>query len=391
MAFWCTKLDEFWHKRLFESFCVLKIRRIFMNLKFSLQPTKGNICYFQSELDSAVKAIKAKKNILIVGHERTGKTSFLNNISASLEKPFIPIIFSAGMCSDLDVYIRANICNILSAYPESFGSADDLFSLSIIEIDKKVSSLKLGDAVRQVLKMLLLYTHDPKISLDEVIRSFLLLPSMIAADTKMTAVVMIDDLDFVRQLKSDRGVSAGFIDIITKPVEHVVFVVSSSRSMRLDRFNEMLLPSLSLESSRRFFSDAKLELSESGLSTIFNITEGSLFYLNFFARALSRGGAKDPAGITALLDDSLDNELHIYFSERLKQLSPRELPILFCMAEHKVNTPSRISKLLNYSQTNVRRFLSIMEEKGFVALRERGTFEIHDPVFRRWLERNSKL
>jgi len=57
------------------------------------------------------------------------------------------------------------------------------------------------------------------------------------------------------------------------------------------------------------------------------------------------------------------------------------------MAEHKVNTPSRISKLLNYSQTNVRRFLSIMEEKGFVVLKERGVFEIHDPVFRKWLEK----
>jgi DeoR/GlpR family transcriptional regulator of sugar metabolism len=60
------------------------------------------------------------------------------------------------------------------------------------------------------------------------------------------------------------------------------------------------------------------------------------------------------------------------------------------MAEHNVNTPSRISKLLDYSQTNVRRFLSIMDEKGFVTLKERGVFEINDPLFRRWLEKEAR-
>jgi hypothetical protein len=360
-------------------------------LKFSLQPTKGSICYFQSELDSALKAIKAKKNLLIIGHEKSGKSSFLHHIKESLVHPFVPIIFSSDLCTDLDTYIRANICNILSAYPESFGSADDLFSLSFIELDKRFSSLKVSEKIKQVLKMLLLYTHDPKISIDEVIRDFLLLPSMIAADTKTTAVVMMDDIDSVRMLKSDRGVSDSMMGIIGKPVEHVVFVASSSRKLQLEGFNEMFLPNYSIESARKFFKDNKIELGEPALNTIYNITEGSPFYLNFFARMISKSGAKDSAAITVLLDDALDNELHIYFSERLKQLSPKELPILFCMAEHKVNTPSRISKLLDYSQTNVRRFLSIMEEKGFVTLAERGVFEIHDPVFRRWLEIQSRL
>ena len=118
--------------------------------------------------------------------------------------------------------------------------------------------------------------------------------------------------------------------------------------------------------------------------------EGVPFYLNFFARFISMTGVNDSDSIKGMLDDFLSNELGLYFAERLKLLSPKELPIMFCMAEHKVHTPSRISKLLNYSQTNVRRFLSIMEEKGFVTLKERGVFEIHDPVFRLWLERQSR-
>ena len=60
------------------------------------------------------------------------------------------------------------------------------------------------------------------------------------------------------------------------------------------------------------------------------------------------------------------------------------------MAEHDVYTPSKISKIINYSQTNIRRFLSIMEEKGFVVNTQRGVFAIIDPVFKKWIKNKVK-
>ncbi len=75
------------------------------------------------------------------------------------------------------------------------------------------------------------------------------------------------------------------------------------------------------------------------------------------------------------------------FVEKTNRLSGKERLILFAMAEQDINTPSAISRVILYSQTSIRRFLTIMEEKGFVRQIGRGHFEILDKKMKDWLKK----
>ncbi|MBW2996934.1 hypothetical protein KY349_01185, partial [Candidatus Woesearchaeota archaeon] len=44
---------------------------------FTLQPVHTEHGYWQQELDSAIKSIRSKKNLLILGPDKIGKSSFL--------------------------------------------------------------------------------------------------------------------------------------------------------------------------------------------------------------------------------------------------------------------------------------------------------------------------
>ncbi|MFC1742214.1 ATP-binding protein [Nanoarchaeota archaeon] len=354
---------------------------------FSLQPITREHCYSQPQLDQAIKSIRSKNNILITAPEKTGKSTFLLHLSKKLDQKFTPVIFSSQNAITLGSYIRSNLLKLLSAHPDLFENPKELFTISFLDLDKRLAETKLGDAAKQSLKLLLLFEKDDTIGIDQVIKTFFMFPQILSSETKKPAVVMVDDAEQLSTIKHFKKSLSVFFDLLSsKDLNSTIFVLASSQALPLEGFEQLELKPFTIDSAREFFTKNKLELDEPALNTIYNTTGGVPFYLNFFARYAKMTDATDTESINNMLEESLNNELDLYFSEKLKLLSPKELPILFCMAQHKVNTPSRISRLLNYSQTNVRRFLSIMEEKGFVSLKERGVFEIHDPVFRRWLE-----
>lgn len=352
----------------------------------------GSQCCWQQELDSALKSIKAKRNVFLVSPEHSGKSSFLLALQHSLQKTrsYAPVIFSAEKCIDLKDYVRKNLLRTLEAHDELFPAPKSILSLSLLELDSRVSEFKVSDAAKQSLKLLLMFENDTKVSMEDVVEHLFTFPGVLAAEAKATSVLIIDDAGLLQGLKSDKASAAHLFGLLRSGGLESVFVLASSGRLQLDGVDELTLRPLSIEQTRAFLADHDVSLDEKALTTVHNFAGGVPFYINYFGKVIQLSGKRDAASINSIIDDELNSSLHIYFSERLKSLSPKELPILFCMAEHNVSTPSRISKLLNYSQTNVRRFLSIMEEKGFVTLKERGVFGIHDPVFRRWLEVQSR-
>lgn len=356
---------------------------------FTLKPVPRKHCYQQKELDSAVKSIRSKKNILILGPDKIGKSSFLLQAGKKLKsKQFTPALFSAENCITLESYIKKNLLRLMTAYEDVFSRPNELFAFSLIELDKKISALKLSENTKNALKLLLVFQNDPKTDIEDVVKTFFEFPSLLAKETKTTPVIMIDDAHQLSSLKSGKTSLSLLFDIM-QDMEYLIFVISS-HSMRLEGFEQISLSPFSIDDTGKFLADNDVKLDEQALNTLHNVSGGFPFYINLFGRLIACTGKTSDASINEIVSDSLSNELHMYFSEKLKLLSPKELPILFCMAQHGVNSPSRISRLINYSQTNIRRFLSIMEEKGFVSLKERGVFEIDDPVFRRWLELQSR-
>jgi len=352
---------------------------------FSLRPQADATCYSQSQLDNIIKNIKAKKNTLVLGPEKIGKSTFLLHMGSKLEKTCSPILYTAANTIDLKSYIRHNLLSILKAYKDIFPEPKSLTTLSILELDNAIAQLKLSDTAKQSLKILLLYESDPNIKIEDVLKHLFTLPQLLSDN----AVLLIDDAELLPNIKSDKVSASYLFELLKQGSIDAPVVMASSFRQQIEGFEELSLAPLDIDNTRALIQEQGLSLDEKALTTLYNFAEGVPYYMNYFGRMMKYMGRSDSESIKSLMDDSLSNDLHFYFTEKLKTLSPKELPILFCMAEHDVNTPSRISKLLNYSQTNVRRFLSIMEEKGFVTLKERGVFIINDPVFRRWIKQRS--
>lgn len=360
-------------------------------MEFTLKPVQSKHCCSQQELDSALKSIRSKRNILVFGPEKIGKSSFLFQLKDRLSqsRSFTPVLFSSGNRTSIESYIQRNLIGMLRSFKDMFPDPEALVSASLLELDSIVSGLKIGDSAKQCLKLLLVFGNDPKIQLEDAVRHLFAFPSLLARESRTAPVVIVDDADLLHTIKSGSTSLSMFFDL-QAGLDDSIFVLASSRQLQLEGFEGICLKPLSIDHTRDLLSSCGLELDEKSLTVLFNFAGGIPFYINYLGRLLEYAGKHDAHSISRVIDESLSNELHVYFSEKLKSLSPKELPILFCMAEHKVNTPSRISRILSYSQTNVRRFLSIMEEKGFVSNPERGVFEIQDPVFRKWLEVQSR-
>jgi len=338
--------------------------------------------YWQQELDSALQTIKAGKNQIVVAPDKYGKSSFLLDIANSLKKPNMPIIFSAE-CTGLESYIRTNLISLLQAYKDVFIEYEKILSASILDIDSKLSELKISDGLRRDIKILLFHKQDKTISIDDVVNVFISLPSKIATETNTVPVILVDDADRLAGMKSQHASMSALFEYAGQSGECVFVFASHYKVADIDSVNIPLMP---ISYAREYISSNNVEIKEAALNAIYNFSGGVPFYINYIARLAKLSSAATAEAINLLAKDAIKNELHTYYSERLRQLSPKELPIIVCMAEHDVNTPSRISRIIDYSQTNVRRFLSIMEEKGFLTLKSRGMFEINDPVFRKWLE-----
>jgi len=49
-------------------------------------------------------------------------------------------------------------------------------------------------------------------------------------------------------------------------------------------------------------------------------------------------------------------------------------------------TPKAIAKEVGEKVSNINRFLSYLNEKGYISREEKGVYRIDDPVFSQWVE-----
>jgi uncharacterized membrane protein len=335
--------------------------------------------FFEQQLADAMKAVKAKENFSVYSCEKGGKTNFLSALQERIlqTKQYMPFLLNTRKTSTIKEFVKKNTLALIEEHKLLGGK--NIYALSLVEADKLIAASDLRDETKSCIRNLVMYDHDSSAKTSDALDAFFTLISSLAKEHKSIAVLLLDDLEALEALKDERSTSEEVIKRLESPDESVVVIATRRRreGKRID------LGQVSIDEARRFTH--ALVLDEAALSALHNLTAGNVLYLSIFTKALQRGGARNADGINALAEEMLSNELGLYFSEKMKQLSPKENLILNCMAEHDVNTPARISKILDYPQTAVRRFLAIMEEKGFVELKERGVFEIHDQLFKKWL------
>ncbi len=285
----------------------------------------------EKESELVLKAIEESKNINITGTDGTGKTWLLTKIKKQLPKDMVGINFSFSKLNALSK--EEFIIKFTDAITEGFGIGKDWTRLSIIDLERELRKISITEAAKQKLRVLAGFSKEQ--SEEKIYGALFGLIDQLAADKRKRCVLLLDDLEIIDELKDENLVRA-LSNNISQSI-NVSLVVTSKRQM--DQAGEII------------------QLKNEPLYDLMSKEE--------------------------LLDR--------LFLEKLNKLSGKERLILTAMAEHTANTPADISRIIDYSQTSIRRFLTIMEEKGFVTLKKRGWFEMNDPEFKRWIrKRNEK-
>ena len=363
---------------------------------FTLKPAYGdNFIGRKPELDLVLKNLTSRKpkNCIIFGNKRTGKTSLLLTLKSLTKTPTIFLQLNFNI-SSTNEFIKQLFIEILNQYEKYLNiSPEDILSASVVDIDNLLAESKLGKELREKIKILAVFDQEKNPDLDIAVNALFTLPESLALETKKKCILLFDDFENILKLKTLTKTVAEHFSNTIQICRHTSFAISSSSKDIAVNFPDKLpleiikLNNFNIGHTSDLYNNNLKSINSSSIKLIHKFCGGYPFYLNFMGRYMERQSANyTEERVKSLLTDFLDNECNILFNESLAKLSSKERLILFCMAIHDVNTPSKISKIIDYSQTNVRRFLSIMESKGFVENHERGVFEIIDPVLVRWIK-----
>ena len=302
----------------------------------------------EKEISLVLSSVKKSKGVLVYGTDGIGKTALCSEVVKKLPSSFVPVVFSF---SDLNMLTYEEMINslgveVLKGFEDrlGLGEVEDLFEMSILDVDNLVSKSRFGNAIKEKIK-LVVNANKQKKGIDKTaLTAISSLVDLLAAEFRVKTLLVFDDSHLMGGIKGLDGVGSKEMMNLISSFSHTSFIFTSNRELDID-----------------------VEKVELGRLDIKGWHKGVPLYMSL---------GKDSMPAVELL-----------FVERLNRLSSKERMILFAMAGSMVNTPADISRVIDYSQTSIRRFLTIMEEKGFVSLKARGVFEINDPVFEEWLKK----
>ncbi|MBI5398285.1 hypothetical protein HZB03_02365 [Candidatus Woesearchaeota archaeon] len=366
-----------------------------------------------AEIDDILRALKdpgIRIGYAISAPVGTGKTSLLQELARrlALEQRVIPIYFSLQSLSDvtLENFVKRFVIAILQASESKLKlrhDAKDLMESPLTILDKLLRDARISDELREAIILLVTFEREKRVDKHGLVEAVFDLPEKIAKETDSRCVFLLDEFTLLADLKpTDERLFDIFslIRSVHEKHQRCVLVVTSSNQKAIDSitlasdapfYHQFMLKHLknfSREATKQLYEkNLDKRINDAALKEIFDFTQGSPFYLQFLGRMLK--GAATPNVTEDVAKNAIEEFLHqegeMIFREKVKQLSAKERLILSCMAQHGVKTPSEIGKIMNYSQTNVRRFLAILEEKGVLVNTSRGVFVFEDLIFKRWL------
>lgn len=126
-------------------------------------------------------------------------------------------------------------------------------------------------------------------------------------------------------------------------------------------------------------------ISDEAIKEIYDFSNGIPFYIQFLGKMLERKKGKvSVEDVQEVEGEFLSEEGEILFKEEFERLSPKERLVVVAMA-NGFCTPKEIAGQIGERVSNINRFLSYLQEKGQVYRKEKGVYQIEDPVFARWI------
>jgi AAA+ ATPase superfamily predicted ATPase len=387
-------------------------------MPFTLRPVKGEMLIDREEilreLISTLSDKRSRIGFALFGPRRVGKTSILHEVERVLKMSadVIPIYFSLWELVEgtLIEFAREFSLAVLEAYSGRLPlryRVRDMVRAPVSLLRRILGELQLSVKLAEDIEVLLTlggrHTEDASTHLERALS----LPDMLAAETGMKSVLLIDEFPSVLDVKNGEKVGDGVLRkwrTLHETQEHTVLCVSGSvrRTMQTAilsqgaAFYRQLVikevgPLTGEQTALLIEKNLQKEMTSEALDAIYEFSQGFPFYVQFIGRELERHTDERITvfDIETAVNNLLSEEADLLFSEEFNALTPNERLILLSMAQKDLTSPKEIAQAVSRDSSFVVKYLGYLEKKEIIEKRAKGVYIFTDPIFKQWLARES--
>jgi len=375
---------------------------------FSLRPVKGSNFINREELlnDMTFDLINSLTGYALYGKRRVGKTSIFKEIQRKLEKEedVVVVYFSVWdlMSNKLSSFIKEFTAEVLESYKHhlSLGyRARNLLKAHISLLKDIIRKLNINLKIKDTIEVLLSF-DESEANYDQLVEDCFNLPEKLAKETKTKCILLIDEFPSLMNLKDGQKVGENLIRkirTIHEDHEHVIICISGSIKHTMDMvtvdpaspfYGQLIVKEIEpLEKKhvKELLLKNLSRISPDAINEIYEFSAGIPFYVQFLGKIIERKKNITIDVVKDAEESFIKEEGDIIFKKDFDTLGSKEREVLISLSQGS-KTPSGIAKDIQDSANAVSVYLRYLEEKGYISRKEKGQYEMDDPVFERWMK-----
>lgn len=377
------------------------------DIRFTLKPVSGrgfvNREKILGEMYAELSDPRSNTGYAIHGKRRVGKTSIFKEIILRLTKTkdIVPVYLSVWdlVEPNLQEFCQKLTAEIIDSHSEVLGlryKARELLQAPISMLKKLLAGAKFKVLYEEL--ELSVSLGNAKADKNLLVERAFNLPERISKSTK--CILFIDEFPSLIRLKSGNSMIGegiiGKIRTLSEGWRKTVLCVSGSIRSTMDLavlsssspFYRQLVAreigAMEKESVAEILRNAIPGIPYAAIEEICRFTGGIPFYVQFLGKALQKEKDITADTVKHMEKNFFEEEGDILFREELAALSPKERAVAAALAGKSL-FPSEVVEHSKENMSNVSRFLSYLEDKGFVSKSSAGKYALEDPVFDKWL------
>jgi len=383
-------------------------------MAFTLKPAIGDEFFDRTELISemvnTLSEPKLRMGFALVGSRRVGKTSILMEVERLLKgkKGIVPVYFSLWELVERTVqeFIFVLTQEIIEAYKKELSWKYKIRNVMALPVSTVISILKATDLKIKLfdeIELLLSQKGIRKEYIAQVVKETFTLPEQLAEKTNTRCVLILDEFPLLMDLKNGRKLGEGIIGAIRTANEtyrNTILTVSGSIRATMEMavlsssspfYRQFIVKNISPFQKEDVLGLLKANLDaiidDKALAYLYKETGGIPFYIQFIGRKLFQKRVQK-ISLTRVKDclvEFIDEEGNLIFSEEFERIGSKERLVLSILARSDSQNLSSIAKTARESMNAVSRYLNYLIKRGMVRKKERGLYQIVDPMFKRWI------
>lgn len=379
-----------------------------MKTSFTLTPVYGSKFVGRKELLKRLKTEvadpKTTLGFCLYGRRRVGKTSILKELEFELSKDKKVVVAYLSLYELSDLSLKTFTEQLSKTVLEAFRRQKALpleYSIDVLMkspgqvIDSALSKIQIGTALSDELKFFLEFKRERPENYTEIVKRAFDLGEKLAKSSKTSFILILDEFPEIIKLENGEQIVKIF-RTLHENQEHTTLIISGSEKRTLElvalgsaspfykQLVQMKVPPFSLEETREFLKKYGLKLPEKDVETLYTMTGGLPFYLQYIGRS-----ANILKNVDKAITEFVDEEGNLFFKEEFEKLSEKEKGIVVAISKGS-KSPTEISKNSNEQVTSVSRYLVLLQEKGVVAKLEKATYALVDNLFSFWIRQRYK-